>query len=259
MGSQLRLSAIVLCAVLCLTACSGLRKAQSIGTVGGRQESTEPVDSVGSSAPEEPLISAAASDRPTPVLEATGEDSPPVPPDQGEETSFSMFLGTDFNIYDYDTMTRNVIATQSIVAWIGTHASNEDIEAVMREHGVDPAPYLNNKGFAYGFNQYGYGEALRQEIVMEPTGKYDPYTYMDQHYDALRKDCNKFLTVDCSIYDNTTLELDLALTDSFYSWFSDFEAALPREIALVMLQHGVNPESYLNGQTFEQYIASVVS
>lgn len=78
--------------------------------------------------------------------------------------------------------------------------------------------------------------------------------YMNQNYDALVEACSKFLAADGSIYDNATQELDLALTDSYYSWFEDFEAALPREITLVMLQHGVNPEPYLYEYAYDDDI-----
>lgn len=174
----------------------------------------------------------------------------PVNPD-----SLPMFLGTDFNVYDYSTMTRNVDATQSLTLWLGTDSiSNDDIEMILQEYGVDPAPYLNGTGFAYGFDQYSFDLSMREEIVMDPTGKYDPYLYMNQNYDALVEACSKFLAADGSIYDNATQELDLALTDSYYSWFEDFEAALPREITLVMLQHGVNPEPYLYEYAYDDDI-----
>ena len=174
----------------------------------------------------------------------------PVNPD-----GLPMFLGTDFNVYDYSTMTRNVDATQSLTLWLGTDSvSNTDIETTLREYGVDPSPYLDGMGFAYGFDQYGFDSELEQQIQTESSDLYDPYVYMYQHCDALIAGCTKFLTVDCLIYDSESQTLDLSLTDSFYSWFTDFETASSEEISLVMLQHGINPEPYLYGYTYDDYI-----
>lgn len=233
---------LTICLLLSLPACG--RKTLAEGPISGPQEvlfneTGRPENTF----PEE-------SPQALPSVESAPPSSPqPQPGNVSGAGKYTMFLGTNFEIYDYDSLSRNIEATQSLLEWVGSDPSDADIEAAMWQHGVDPAPYLNGTGFAYGFDQYSFDPSMREEIVMDPTGKYDPYLYMNQNYDALVAACSKYLAEDGSIYDRAMQELDLALTDSYYSWFENFEAALPREITLVMLQHGVNPEPYLESLT----------